>query len=217
MSYSSIQDYELARARKFIASMSGSGRYSVSIRRPKPSRSNPGYPYYVLVEKFENGSTKTVNKAHSIDELMAYFTADNSMAAALWVNTKPDQPVVKDKVFESNTTTSRNSGMESLFDGVKVDTSLRKFTLAEQKKIKLALKQAQTFLRQQGFIGKYVVGYSNIPNDKLYYLNTKNVFNGKTLNIAAANGMDELMSYFWTHLDPDYKRMWELAKKSVKA
>ena len=30
------------------------------------------------------------------------------------------------------------------------------------------------------------------------------------MNIAAANGMDELMSYFWTHLDPDYKRMWEL-------
>lgn len=154
----------------------------------------------MLVEKYENGSTKTVNKAYNINELMAYFTANNPMAAAIWTNTQPDQPA-----------------METVFDGVKTDTELRQFTPAEQKKIRLDLKQAQTFLRQQGFTGKYKIDYSNLPKAKLYYMQTKNLVTGKTINVAAANSMDELMSYFWTRLDPDYQRLWEVAKASIKA
>lgn len=71
MSYNSQTDYELAKARKFIASVDGlRGRFSVGIRTPKPSPNKPKFPYYVLVEKLPSGGTKTVHKAYNINELI---------------------------------------------------------------------------------------------------------------------------------------------------
>ena len=228
--YSSQTQYELARARKFITSIDGlKGKFSVSLRIPKPSPNKIKYPYYVLIEKSGDGHTKTVNKAYSIEELMGYFTAGDAMMAALWANTRPDRPDMENtsefvnymmgqtKSNMEHNPSPKGAEMQKIFDSVKAGGKLREFTPAEQKQIKLDLKRAQTFLKQQGFIGKYKIGYSNIPNDKLYYMNTKNLQTGQIMNVAAANSIDELMSYFWKRRqDADYKRLWEQAKQSVR-